>query len=80
MSYCDKQNTKKSGWAACRYLGDYYYRSINEYKKNLNNEIKIKHASYFREEAGFYYEDNNGKLCTMFQNIIKIGCPLRPMK
>ena len=40
----------------------YYYRSINDKEIILNIESKSKRASYFKEGAGFYFEEYTRKL------------------
>ena len=78
ISYCDKHETKKSGQTSWKDLVGYYYGSINDEEKIQNIEMKIKCASYFKEELGFNYEEYTGKLRTIIQQLTKIGVPLCP--
>ena len=46
--------------------------------KILKIEGKIKRASYFKEVAGFNYEEYTGNIRTMFQHISLVVAPLCP--
>ena len=48
--------------------------------KILKIEGKIKRASYFKEVAGFNYEEYTGNIRTMFQHISLVVAPLCPTK
>ena len=56
---------------------DYYYGSINNEKKIINSYSKINLEFYFRLEVGFNYKEYTGIFKKMFQQVTKIGSPLR---
>ena len=78
FSYFDKHEKKKDGHATWKDLVEYYYGSINNERKIKNTDKKIRRASYFKEEAGFNYEEYTGKLRTMLQQLNRIGATLLP--